>query len=362
VASKAPAGRARAGRAPDPAALEYARTLVEFAEGARGEPPRAPPGLRAADLFLALRALGRDPVEVAKKARERWETLRGSFSAEAAVDEVAKWGRGVTIQVGGREVHVVNVPDDVDKDALRDYVARYMAAVPPLSFTFRNGEYLRDETPYFTVSIWEKPPIRMKPPYDVDYARFWEPYKVLKLQREERHMLRLFKYPTYWLDEDGRPQFGSGLPEYAPHYEKVAESLFLFAEGLSERDGVPVSTSLFRFVVPFDVFELWLRLEGSCVKLSPRAFARRMPPPLKGYLILYLNDEYKSIDILRTASLSLGSEFDRCYVYLDPQVYDSLAKTVERLDAVSAFVEILKTAIKHAEEFNLADISRLLNR
>ncbi|MCC6049714.1 MAG: hypothetical protein LM580_03355, partial [Thermofilum sp.] len=139
MASKAPAGRARAGRAPSPAALEYARALVEFAEGARGEPPRAPPGLRAEELYLALRALGRDPVEVARRARERWETLRGPFSAEAAVDEIAKWGRGaLTIQVGGREVHVVNVPDDVDKDALRDYVARYMAAIPPLSFTFRN--------------------------------------------------------------------------------------------------------------------------------------------------------------------------------------------------------------------------------
>jgi hypothetical protein len=283
----------------------------------------------------------------------------------AAVDEIAKWGRALTIQVSGREVRIVNVLDDVDEDALRnyvDYVARYMAAIPPLSFTFRNDRYLRDETPYFTVSIWEKPPIRMKPPYDVDYTRFWEPYKVLVLQREERHVLRLFKFPTYWLDEDGRPQFGSGLPEYAPHYEKVAESLFLFVEGLSERDGVPVSTSLFRFIVPFDVFELWLRLEDSCAKLSQRTFARRMPPPLKGYLILYLNDEYKSVDVLRTTSLSLDSEFDHCYVYLDPQVYDSLAKTVERLDATSAFVEILKTAIEHAEEFNLPDISRLLNR
>jgi hypothetical protein len=264
--------------------------------------------------------------------------------------------------VGGREVHVVNVPDDVDEDALRDYVAEYMAAIPPLSFTFRNGRYLRDETPYFTISVWEKPPIKMKPPYDVDYTRFWEPYKVLKLQREARYMLRSFRYPSYWLDEDGRPVlFGSGLPEYAPHYEKVAETLFLFAEGLSERDGAPISTSLFHLVVPFEVFELWLRLEGSCTKLSPRAFARRMPEPLKGYLVLYLNDEHESIDMLRTTSLSLGSEFDHCYVYLEPQVYDSLVKTVERLDATSAFVEILKTAIKHAEEFNLADISRLLN-
>jgi hypothetical protein len=71
VASKAPAGRL------NPKILEYARALVEFAEGRRAEPPTAE-GISAAELYLALRALGRDPVEVARRARGRWEALRAA--------------------------------------------------------------------------------------------------------------------------------------------------------------------------------------------------------------------------------------------------------------------------------------------
>jgi hypothetical protein len=113
--------------------------------------------------------------------------------------------------------------------------------------------------------------------------------------------------------------------------------------------------------VPFDVFKAWLELEKSCSWVSPRAVARRMPPPLKGYLILYLNDKYRSIDILRSPTTRIEDAYDSCFIALDPQTYESLKKTAERSDATSAFVEILKTAIKHAEEHRLADITRLLN-
>jgi hypothetical protein len=57
-----------------PQALEYAEALVEYADGKRPAPPKAPADLRAEELYLALRALGRDPVEVARRARERWES------------------------------------------------------------------------------------------------------------------------------------------------------------------------------------------------------------------------------------------------------------------------------------------------
>jgi len=79
-------------------------------------------------------------------------------------------------------------------------------------------------------------------------------------------------------------------------------------------------------------------------------------------MILYLNDEYRSVDILRSHSTSIDDAFDGRFVALDPQTCAPLLEAAARLGAVSALVEILRTAIKHAEEFNLADISRLLNR
>jgi hypothetical protein len=266
-------------------------------------------------------------------------------------------GKGArAVQVSGREVYLVGVPDDVDKDALRDYVARYIAAIPPLSFTYRDGDYLRDETPYFTVSVWEMPPIKMKPPYDIDYSRFWKPYRVLRLQRETRHVVHDHEEIAWeYIDDTAYIYY------YKPRVEKVADTLFLFAEDLTERDGVKINTILFSFIVPFDVFEAWLELEKSCSRLSPRTFARRMPAPLEGYLILHLNDEYKSIDMLRTPSPSIDRAFDHCFVDLDPRTYETLAKTIERLDVTSAFIEILKTAIKHADDIILPNISRLLN-
>jgi hypothetical protein len=263
--------------------------------------------------------------------------------------------RARAIWVNGREVYVVGAPDDIDAGALRDYVARYVAAIPPLGATFRSDRYLRGETPYFTVSVFERPPIRMKPPYDIDYTRFWEPHRVLRLKREERHMVheREEISVAYYGDEE--------YVYYKPPVEKVADTLFLFAEGLSKRDGVEVQSSLFDFIVPFDVFKAWLELEKSCSRIPPRAFARRMPAPLQGYLILHLNDEYQGIDMLRSPSPSIDDAFDSAFVALDPRTYESLKKTAERLDATSAFVEILKTAIKHADDLVLADISRLLN-
>ena len=76
---------------PSPAALEYARALIEYADGLRAEPPRAE-GVSAAELYLALRALGRDPVEVARKARERWERQRAERQAAGAPAATAPSG------------------------------------------------------------------------------------------------------------------------------------------------------------------------------------------------------------------------------------------------------------------------------
>jgi hypothetical protein len=66
VASKAPV-KAK----PSPAVLELAKALIEYADGKRAEPPSLR-GVGGEELYLAIRALGRDPVEVARKARERW--------------------------------------------------------------------------------------------------------------------------------------------------------------------------------------------------------------------------------------------------------------------------------------------------
>jgi hypothetical protein len=266
------------------------------------------------------------------------------------------------VAIGGREVRVI-----VDKSGgldinVPEYVKSYVRAIPPLGLTWRGGEYLRDETPYFTVSVFEKPPIKMKPPYNIDYTDFWRKYRVLRLKPEERWQYRVLDVVEY-VDEDewSPPPWFTGQEIFRPHWERVAATAFLFVEGLTRRDGVEVLTSVCNVVVPFDVFKAWLELEKSCSWLSPRAVARRMPAPLKGYLILYLNDEYQSIDIVRSTTPRIEDAFDSCFVELDPQTYERLKKAVERLDATTAFVEILKTAIKHAEDHRLADITRLLN-
>jgi len=64
-------------------------------------------------------------------------------------------------------------------------------------------------------------------------------------------------------------------------------------------------------------------------------------------MILYLNDEYRSV--LRSHSTSIDDAFDGRFIALNPQTYASLLETAARLGATSVFVEILKTAIKHAE-------------
>jgi hypothetical protein len=92
-----------------PQALEYAKALVEYADGLRALKPEPPPGLRAEELYLALRALGRDPVEVARRARERWEAReRRERLAEGLAARLKELlpGRdrlGLLVRAGGRE-------------------------------------------------------------------------------------------------------------------------------------------------------------------------------------------------------------------------------------------------------------------
>jgi hypothetical protein len=108
VASRAPAKRL------NPKVLEYARALVEYAEGGRAEPPKAEGTVPAAELYLALKALGRDPVEVARRARERWERQKAAQRAVApaggapAPTEPAAAGGRLELRVGaGRSAEVL---------------------------------------------------------------------------------------------------------------------------------------------------------------------------------------------------------------------------------------------------------------
>jgi hypothetical protein len=277
-------------------------------------------------------------------------------------DKMGEWGkhlRGenvIRVVVGGREVDIIAPRESAREIEIN--IAEYMRKVPPLSITFRSGKCLRDDTPYFTVSIFERPPISMKPPYNVDYYEFWKPYGILRIEPEARYMIYSKEEIDGYEDDEG----DLIITYYRPRVEKVAETAFLFV-CITERDGIEIQTRLCNFIVPFDVFRAWLALEKSCTKLSSRAVARRMPAPLRGYLVLHLNEEYQSVDILRTTSLDaddINRPIDSCFVALDSQSFDYLLRTIEHYDATAAFVEILKTAIRHAD-YELPSISRLLN-
>jgi len=260
----------------------------------------------------------------------------------------------VVFGMEGMEMEVVGAPND--PKYVSEYITKYIATVPPLGTSFRSGEYLRDETPYFFVSVRDSPPIIMKPPYDIDYRQYWKKYNVLRWKRETRCMFLREEISVYYRPlDDEYVYYDSGV-------RKVADTAFLFVDDITERDGVEIQTKLYNFIVPFDVFKRWLELE-SCTKVSEKSVARRMPAPLKGYLILYLNDRYQSIDLIRSMSLDVSDDaarFDDSFVALDDRTFKSLLNTVKRLDAVAAFMEILKTAVKCAE-YELPCISRLLN-
>jgi hypothetical protein len=49
-------------------ALDFAKALINYSEGKIMEKPRMPPGVTAEELFVAIKLLGYDPVEIAKKA------------------------------------------------------------------------------------------------------------------------------------------------------------------------------------------------------------------------------------------------------------------------------------------------------
>lgn len=255
------------------------------------------------------------------------------------------------------EMEVVGAPND--PEYVSKYVAKYIATVPPLGISSRiSDECLRDETPYFFVSVRDSPPIIMKPPYNIDYQSFWKKYSVLRWKSETRYMFLREEISVYYrpLDDDECIYYDSGV-------RKVADTAFLFVDDITERDGVEIQTKLYNFIVPFDVFKRWLELDKSCTKVSEKSVARRMPAPLKGYLILYLNDRYQSIDLVRSMSLDVSDDaarFDDSFVALDDRTFKSLLNTVKHLDAVATFMEILKTAVKCAE-YELPCISRLLN-
>ena len=122
MASRAPS------KQPSPAALEYARALIEYADGLRAEPPRAE-GVSAAELYLALRMLGRDPVEVARKARERWERRAAGAPAATAPEGAASPSGGglkpsVRVRVGGGASAYVLLPGGSEWKPLREVVEK----------------------------------------------------------------------------------------------------------------------------------------------------------------------------------------------------------------------------------------------
>jgi len=100
-----------------PQALEYARALVEYAEGRRAEPPKAPAGLRAEELYLAIRMLGRDPLEVARRARERWESSAGRSAPQRS-------SAAVRVRVGGGTAAYVLPPGGTEWVPLREAVKK----------------------------------------------------------------------------------------------------------------------------------------------------------------------------------------------------------------------------------------------
>jgi predicted RNA-binding Zn-ribbon protein involved in translation (DUF1610 family) len=135
VASRTPS------KQPSPAALEYARALVEYADGLRAEPPRAGAPIPAVELYLALRALGRDPVEVARKARERWERQAVGAPAETApapqgAAPTTPGGSGelkpsVRVRVGGGTTVYVLLPGGSEWKLLREVVGKRVEWVKP---------------------------------------------------------------------------------------------------------------------------------------------------------------------------------------------------------------------------------------
>jgi hypothetical protein len=121
VASRIPS------KQPSPAVLEYARALVEYADGLRAEPPRAGAPIPAAELYLALKALGRDPVEVARRARERWEQQRAERQAAAAPAPQGGGGGlkpSVRVRVGGGASAYVLLPGSSEWKLLREVVGK----------------------------------------------------------------------------------------------------------------------------------------------------------------------------------------------------------------------------------------------
>jgi hypothetical protein len=133
VASKASVKRV------SPAVLELARALIEFAEGGRAEPPANLRGVKAGELYFALRMLGRDPVEVARRARERWEALEaaprripagpaaaGRLEAAGLPDRVKsavlgrlpEWADGAYVERARRAALAVPAPENLRRRVL----------------------------------------------------------------------------------------------------------------------------------------------------------------------------------------------------------------------------------------------------
>ena len=117
-----------------------ARQLIEYAEGARDEPPTAE-GVSAAELYLALRMLGKNPIEVARRSRERWERQRAKSLEGALGGAPVAAGAPATPAAAGREERQLAVGRArLGKKQLME-LAEWLAAAGDI-FLYLDGEGL----------------------------------------------------------------------------------------------------------------------------------------------------------------------------------------------------------------------------
>jgi len=134
-----------------PAALEYAKALVDYAEGKRVEKPAAPPGLTAAEAAAALKALGYDPRMVAEKVKER------ARASPAAPPQAAA---GLELRVGGSRSVFVLLPGGDAWLPLKDAVKKKVEWLSPSEGVVRVAPRDLPEGSVIRVVVWGR---KMRP-------------------------------------------------------------------------------------------------------------------------------------------------------------------------------------------------------
>jgi len=215
------------------AALEYAKALVEYAEGKRVEKPAAPPGLTAAEAAAALKALGYDPRMVAEKVKER---VRAS---PAAPPQAAA---GLELRVGGSRSVFVLLPGGDAWLPLKDAVKKKVEWLSPSEGVVRVAPRDLPEGSVIRVVVWGR---KMRPVEEKFYVARGGAIEEEEVAGEEDqpagghlgHEIRVkvavtksgLRIPKYWYVASGgfkaAVEPSSSLPELKRKIEKVAEEL-----------------------------------------------------------------------------------------------------------------------------------------